>query len=68
MKTSDNQTTDRADETTYSAGISQDEIQAAIHAGERLRSETIHRAFVTAFRFLKQAPSRLFSAGTHRHA
>lgn len=68
MITSDNQTTAPADGTAYSLGISQDEIQAAIRAGERLRSETMHQATASVFRFLKQAPSRLLSAGTHRHA
>lgn len=66
MNTPEHKTPARAYE--YGEGISTDELHAAIRAGEQLRAETMHRAIVSAFRFLWQAPSRLFSAGTHRHA
>jgi hypothetical protein len=49
-------------------GITNEELRAAIRAGEQLRAETMHRAIVSGFRFLWQVPSRLFTAGTHRHA
>lgn len=51
-----------------SPGFTPDELRAAIKAGEELRAETVYQAFATAFRFVKQVPSRLHLTGTHRHA
>ena len=33
-------------------GITNEELRAAIRAGEQLRAETMHRAIVSGFRFL----------------
>lgn len=56
------------DVTTENRELTAAELNAIVCAAEQLRSEMIYQALSAAFRFLKQAPSRLFSVGTHRTA
>ena len=56
------------DETTKNREFAAEELHAVIRTAEQLRSEMIYQALSAAFRYLKQAPSRLFSVGAHRHA
>lgn len=68
MQNTEIQTPAPTDAIAYGQGISPDELRAAVRAGEQLRAETMFQALVSMFRFLKQAPSRLVSPGSHRHA
>jgi hypothetical protein len=61
-------TTASAPATTDAPAVIVEDLNAIIRAAEALRSETIYQAFNAAISYLKQAPSRLFSAGDHRHA
>ncbi|MFB0922119.1 MAG: hypothetical protein QMB76_01405 [Alphaproteobacteria bacterium] len=61
-------TTASAPATTDAPAVIVEDLNATIRAAEALRSETIYQAFSAAKSYLKQAPSRLFSVGNHRHA
>ncbi len=50
------------------AGISPEEIRAAIREGERLRAEVTGRAIVAAVKYPWQLFSRLLPSGSHRPA
>lgn len=56
------------DVTTLNRELSAAELHTILRDAEKLRSEMIYQALSAAFRFVKQAPSRLFSIGAHRHA
>lgn len=68
MIESQNTTTAQFDVTTENRELTGAELHATIRDAEKLRSEMMYQGLSAAFRYVKQAPARLFSTGTHRHA